>query len=380
VLSYHFGWHPSDFSSPAVTPVTHHKKAMNILHVGLGTRGRQWLEIVRDHRGVASAGCVDSELSALEWAKGHFPRLSNACYARVEDALNNTKADAAIIASPPAFRAVHAVAALEAGLAVMIEAPFASSLGEAAQVLEVSRRLGRPVVVAQNHRYARCARTLQALVRNGTVGTVTHVSCIDRRSRRVRNDDLATAAYPQLLDKGAHHFDSLRSILGVNPVTVMASCSKEPWSEYQHGSTTEAALEMESNIHVQYHGSLTANRDEHLLWIDGDKGVVRTNGSHVWWRKRGWPFFVPIRSRRVPAGDSLESQRAGTATLLDQLKAALLERRPPETSGEDNVWSLSMVEAAILSDKTGKLIHVGELLSAAGVAGLTSAAGRPGPC
>jgi hypothetical protein len=61
---------------------------------------------------------------------------------------------------------------------------------------------------------------------------------------------------------GIHHFDSLRRVLGVNPVSLMARCSRAPWSAYRHGSTTEALLEMEHNIHVQYHGSLTSNRNE----------------------------------------------------------------------------------------------------------------------
>jgi predicted dehydrogenase len=213
-------------------------------------------------------------------------------------------------------------------------------------------------------------------MRKNTVGTVTHVSCIDRCSRRAPNDDLATAAYSQLLDTGAHHFDSLRSILGVNPVAVMARCTKAPWSEYHHGSTTEAVLTMESNIHVHYHGSLTSNRDEHSLWIEGDKGVMRTYRSRLWWRKRGWRFFVPLRVRKIPAAASRTYRREGTATLLDALKAAVVESRVPPTSGDDSVWTVAMIDAAMLSDRTGKLVQVGELASAAGVPRLTSPTNR----
>lgn len=40
---------------------------MDIIHIGLGVRGRHWLEIVRDDPRVISVGCVDPELSALGW-------------------------------------------------------------------------------------------------------------------------------------------------------------------------------------------------------------------------------------------------------------------------------------------------------------------------
>ena len=43
------------------------------------------------------------------------------------------------------------------------------------------------------------------------------------------------------------------------------------------------------------------------------------------------------------------------------------EGRVPETHGEDNLQTLSMVEAVMLSDTTGKTIRIAELFTAAGV-------------
>ncbi len=342
---------------------------MKIIHVGLGIRGRHWLEIVRDYPAGTSVGCVDPEASAIDWAKTQFPHLKNSCYEDLEKALKDIKADAVIITSPPALHAPHAIMALEAGLAIMTEKPFAGSLAEAARVVDVSHRTGQSVMVAQNYRYARCERTLQQLVRDGKVGNITHVSCVDRRLRAAKGNFLGYVDYAQVLDVGAHHFDSLRCILGVNPVSMMARCSKAPWSEYRHGSTTEALIEMEDSVHVQYYGSLTANRYEHELWIEGDKGVLWTDRSRIWWRKRGWKFFMPIRPCKVPAGDALKYPREGTATLLDQLQASVVEGQLPETNGKDNLWTLSMVEAAMASDKTGKRVHIAELFSLAGLDG-----------
>src|SRR5262245_24744247 len=170
---------------------------MNVLHIGLGLRGRHWLEIVRDRSDIRSVACVDPDASALNWAKTHFPTLSRACYPHLEEALKATGADAAIIASPLARHASQAIQALEAGLAVMIETPLAGAVAEAARVVEAARYAGRPVMVAQNYRYARCERRLQQLVGEGKLGTITHVSCIDHRRRPRPDHDLAQVDYCQ---------------------------------------------------------------------------------------------------------------------------------------------------------------------------------------
>lgn len=340
---------------------------MNIIHVGLGIRGRHWLEIVRDYAAGTSVACVDPQVAALDWVKSHFPTLGHACYEDPENAFKNIKADAAIISSPPACHATHAIMALEAGLAVMIEKPFANSVAEGARIVEVSRRTSCPVMVGQNYRYRRCEQTLQKLLREGKVGIITHVSYLDRRARPAQGNFLSQVDYAHVLDVGAHHFDSLRSILGVNPLRIMARCGKAPWSGYRHGSTTEANLEMENNIHIQYYGSLTSNRYESCLSIEGNKGVLRSDQRHVWWRKRGWRFFLPLPMAKIPPADALKYPREGTATLLDQLKAAVSLKRVPETNGEDNLWTLAMVEAAMLSDKTGKVVSIADVFESAGV-------------
>ena len=335
---------------------------MKTIHIGLGGRGRHWLEVVQDCPDIVSVGCVDPDAAALAWVRGRFPHMKDACYEKPAQAFRDIAADAVIIASPPALHASQAIAALEAGLAVMVDNPFATSLSEAAEVVQVARRVERTVMEAQHYRYAPHQLTLYQLVREGRVGTISHVSCRDRRSSLTQGSFLAQTDYAQLLDVGAYQLDSLRTILGLNPVSVIARCSKAPWSRYQHGSTTEALLQMEHNVHIQYHGSLTSNRNDHALWIEGDRGVLWTDRSRLWWRKRGWRFFLPVRTHRARAGDALEYSRESTTTLLNQLKTAVEEKRPPATNGEDHLWSSSMIEAVMLSDKTGKAVCIADLL------------------
>jgi predicted dehydrogenase len=338
---------------------------MDILHIGLGERGQQWFEIVQSRRDAVSVACVDSDAAPRQWAQRHASGL--AYYERLEEALQQVRADAAVVATPLASRAADAMAVLEAGLAVMIEKPFAPNLAQGVQVMAVAHRTGRPVLVAQNNRYRRCERALRTLLREGKVGTVTHVSCIDRRRQTAAARGEAPVDYIQLHEVAAHHFDSLRGALERNPVRVMAQISQAPGSPYPHGSTTEAFFEMEDHIPIQYYGSLTANRDAFELRLEGEYGALRTDGRRLWWRKKGARFFLPMRIPKISAADALKPPREGMASLLDQLQAASISGAAPETHGDDNLWSLAMTEAVMWSDRSAQTVEIADVCAAAGM-------------
>lgn len=337
---------------------------MDILHIGLGGRGRHWLEIVRDHKDANSVGCVTSHPEARDWLGRQFPGVT--CFERLEEALSQTKAEAAIVASRPGDHTAQTIAALEAGLTVMVEKPLAMTLADGVKIVEASRRAAKPVMVSQNYRYRRCEQAMQRFVREGKVGTITHVSCVDRRAEPAGDNYRLEMDYVQMMDVGVHHFDSLRTILGVNPVRVLAQCPQAPWSGYRHGSTTEAFFEMESDIHVQYYGTLTANRYAHELRIEGEHGALQMDAQRVWWRKRGARFFLPVRMPKVQPGDAMRYPRMGTASLLDQFHAAVHHGTRPETCGEDNLLSLAMIEGAMWADRDGRMVDVADVLAAAG--------------
>ena len=82
----------------------------------------------------------------------------------------------------------------------------------------------------------------------------------------------------------------------------------------------------------------------------------------VFWRQRGKRFFKPVRLVKVPKGDGAKYPRGGTTALLDSLRDAVKEGKPAETRGEDNIWTLAMVEAAKISDRQRQVVSIDELL------------------
>jgi predicted dehydrogenase len=339
--------------------------SIRILHVGVGIRGRHWLELVKQHPDVVSVACVDVDSQILSEVQRTYGQNHCQYFTDLETALRTVTADAAIIASPSSLHAEHALKALETGLAVMIEKPFACSVAEASQVIQRAETLAKPVVVAEQFRFVPAERTIRKLVQEGLLGEIANVTFIDRRRMpsHTQGPWMATIDYSQLQEIAVHHFDSLRSFFGRRPLSIMARVWNPPWSDYRHGACTEAFIEMEGGLQVQYLGTLTSHRYGYSVWIEGEQGVLWTNRKFVMHRLRGKRLFWPAKLVKVPKGDEARFPREGTTSLLNSLRDALLEGKKPETSGDDNIWTLAMVQAGMRSDQEQRTVSIQEVLS-----------------
>ena len=175
--------------------------------------------------------------------------------------------------------------------------------------------------------------------------------------------------YAQILGVGADDLNRLRGILGCEPVRILARCSSPPWSKSGSGATTEAFVEMTGGLHVHYHGCLASHRQEHSLWLEGDQGVLWTDRTLIWWRKRGWPVFVPIPSRGRATPDAVPED---PARVLETFQAAVKAGRQPDGS-QSGLWALSIAESAIRSDRTRTTVAIGDLFDSSTAPGVVPA-------
>jgi predicted dehydrogenase len=233
---------------------------------------------------------------------------------------------------------------------------------QAYEIVARGEALSLPIIVAQNYRFNPAERTLRYLIQQSYLGQLTEVHCVARRSRPGKGTFLGSMDYAQIIDVGVHHFDSLRSVLGCNPVSVAVRTFNPSWSDYHHGAVTEGLIEMEHGIRVQYLGTLTSHRYGYSLWIEGENGVLWSNRKYVFFRRRGKKLFWPVKLVQVPKGDGAPYPREGTTSLLNNLKDAVLQKREPETSGRDNLWTLAMVEAGMRSDQEKREVKIAEVL------------------
>lgn len=150
--------------------------------IGLGSRGKDaYAEALSHMPGRAKVvALADPDADKLKQAKT-FPGLEDAvCYASGEELLAQPKlADAVIICTQDRQHVPHAIAAMEKGYDVLLEKPISPDLQECKDILSVSRKTGRKVVVCHVLRYSPFFRKIYEILRGGTLGRLMTIQGIE---------------------------------------------------------------------------------------------------------------------------------------------------------------------------------------------------------
>ena len=335
---------------------------IKVIQVGAGIRGRHWIEFVKSHPDVECVAVVEPDAGSREKARSVIGSGGCALHADLNEAFGATQADAALVVSPSATHAEVSMRCLDAGLTVMVEKPLAVTVADGRRVLERARTAGKQVIVAENYRFWPAERTIKRLLDEKFLGVLDNAIMVDRRNQpsRVEGPWFGQIEYPQLQEIATHHFDSLRGFFGARPASIAVRVWNPPWTDYRHGANTEALVDF-GHMQVQYVGTLLSHRYGFSLWIEGEKGVLWTNRKFVAFRPRGSRWFRPMRNDRVPSGDEKPYPKGGTTSLLNSLRDAVTSGGRAETRGEDNIWTVAMVEAGKLSDRERRTVALSEV-------------------
>ena len=109
------------------------------------------------------------------------------------------------------------------------------------------------------------------------------------------------------------------------------------------------------------HMRFPTHRYAFSLMIEGEKGAIWTNRKYVAWRPKGSRFFRPMRNDKVPRGDEQSYPQGGTTSLLNSLRDAVRHGTSAATRGDDNIWTVAMVEAGKLSDQERRTVDIAEV-------------------
>jgi predicted dehydrogenase len=276
-------------------------------------------------------------------------------------AARSTTLDAAVIAVPPSAHCAVALEALDAGLHCLIEKPLAPSIGECREIVSCGHAAGRVVMVSQNYRFRAGSRTVRRLLSEGAVGRVGAVGICFMRSfapsgYRLHMDE------PLLFDMAVHHFDQLRTVVGLEPTRVSAHTSNPPWSPFHGNAEAFVRLETDDEASISYVGNW-ASRGRQTGWggvweIQGDSGALQWEDDRIVLypdspepSKSRWARALQALG---PSGLKLDQGAAiDRAGVLDELGSAIRDGREPEASASDNVRTIAMVTAAVESARSG---------------------------
>ncbi|ACL41757.1 oxidoreductase domain protein [Pseudarthrobacter chlorophenolicus A6] len=159
-----------------------------------------------------------SNADRQEAAKGRYPGVKTVrdgeAVLELSDAL-----DLVVLGTPPATHYPLAKAALEAGLDVVVDKPFAISSEEGQELTGLARKLGRVLTVFHNRRWDGDFLTLRKLLAAEAVGEVTRFeSRFERWSPNIAKAWKARATAAEgggaLFDLGSHLIDQALQLFG----------------------------------------------------------------------------------------------------------------------------------------------------------------------
>lgn len=183
--------------------------------VGYGAAGRKIHARLMREAGLLVTDVVTSNAARVEEARIDWPDVR--IHRDLAALLGSSRPDVIVIASPTGLHVEHALAALDAGIPVVVDKPLALDQDAALAVVQHSGQTGTPLTVFHNRRWDSEQLTLRDVLTEGTLGSVHR---FERRWERWRPSpknrwrENAVGEGGVLLDLGPHLVDSAIQLFG----------------------------------------------------------------------------------------------------------------------------------------------------------------------
>jgi predicted dehydrogenase len=330
--------------------------------------------VVSREPGIDVVGWVDADEAALAALRAESGVAESRCFASLDDALQTTVADAVLVTASLPGHIPAILAALDAGLHVLTEKPFAPSVAEGDEAVERARAAGRILMVSQNYRFFPAPQAVRELYRARELGEPGVIHVDFRRNHLHHTSSLEwhyTLPDPLLVDMSIHHFDLMRMVTGEDAVAVRCTPWNQPYSLYRDPPSAELTVRMASGLLVTYRGSWNSSGPA-TPWagewrMEFEKGEVRWasraghTGRNDWVHVLRQDGSVHGRGPRRPRYRRRALPRLAAVGRAGSLRAfieAVRSGEEPETSGRDNLGSLALTHAAVEASRQDGWVSV----------------------
>ena len=281
--------------------------------------------------------------------------------------------DLVVIATPNRTHVPLARAALQVGLGVVVDKPFAPTAAEAEAVIAEASKRGLFLTVYHNRRWDGDFITLRQLVAAGSLGTVFRFESRFDRWRptpkgnwRERGDPAEAGGI--LYDLGSHLIDQALVLLG--PVTSVYAEMDRRRGGVEADDDSFLALRHASGARSHLGMSAVAAQTIVRLRVLGSRAAYVKRGLDVQEEalrrgerpdRPGWGEEPPERWGSLGAGDDVHpvpTARGEYPAFYAGVARALREGGPPPVDPEDALAGLRIIEAAQRSAATGSVIQL----------------------
>jgi predicted dehydrogenase len=326
--------------------------------VGSGFMGRTWAEAIKAADG-AHLAAVAGGTRARQLAEDHdVPEHT------LDALIADPDVQLVLLATPPNVHADQAEQVARAGKHVLIEKPLANNLREADRIRKAFAASGTTLGVVSQHRFRQSPLAAKNAIDDGRIGDVRMIRVIgptagyDGDSEGWKADPAVQTVWA---DWAAHACDITRWLADSDAAIAFAqsaSYQPKPPPEQSTFAIYRFKNGVMADIWLTYEITEPGLGSALQFFVTGSKGMLRLDsyGEVELGNERGWhtiyrqPTFDPM--------DPLNPVRLRAyADQLEDVLAAIRDRRPPRSNGETGRKTVEMVEAAERSVRTGDAIY-----------------------
>ncbi len=281
--------------------------------------------------------------------------------------------DAVIVATPHYHHTVAGIAALRAGLHVLVEKPLSVDKADAEKLLAAHTDRRKVFGIVFNQRTDPAYRRLRELVRGGELGAVRRVSW-------TITDWFRPDAYfagggwratwageggGVLINQSTHNLDLLQWIFGP-PVRVRGFCRFGRYHPIEVEDDVTAYLEFANGSHGTFITSTGEAPGTNRLEVAAENGRVVIEPGSFRYTRNAEPMSKFSRKAREPfvkpATTEVPVQIEGTGgqhlEIVQNFVEAILDRRPLIAPAAEGIRTVELVNAILLSSWTGRTIEL----------------------
>ena len=191
-------------------------RALRIGMIGIGVGGAEILPAMDSMESIELVAGADLVPATLATFRARYPEART--YPSARELCEDADVDAVWIATPNRFHAEHAILAAEHGKHIVVEKPMATTLADAARMVEAAERHGVKMLAGHTRAFTTPIRALRRLIESGRYGGLRALniwSYSDWMLRPRTPDELDVAQGGGIpFRQGPHQVDTVRLLGG----------------------------------------------------------------------------------------------------------------------------------------------------------------------
>ncbi len=344
--------------------------------LGIGNIGGNHIRLIHEGKcpEVELCAVCDIKPERMDLVRERFGQ-SVAYFTEAEEMIASGKIDSLLVAVPHYDHPKYAIAAMRAGLHVLIEKPAGVYTSQVLEMNRVAEECGKVFGIMMNQRTNSIYRKMRDIVKSGELGAIRRTSWIITNWYRPQayydsGDWRATWSGEGggvLLNQCPHNLDLWQWICGM-PVRISAKMHFGKWHDIEVEDDVSAYAEYENGATGVFITTTGDAPGTNRFEISLEKGkLVAEDGKLTMWKSEisepefsktnTVPFGCMMFTRTEVATDGQNPQHTG---VINAFAAGILRGEPLGADGREGINGLTISNAMHLSAWTGKEIELAE--------------------